>query len=202
MKGVAENLIIARERPSPTNAGIWETHTQVMNFTMTPKTDDGEARLEIILDHHRQALGWARRNGWKGQPRGPLARLAAGEAVAPVVPSQPSGTPPPPKPHNPEDQGLFMHANCRDKIDIETIPKTSPVRPSPSPSSLPTPPVSPPSPPPPYVYTKPTDAAVEAARAVLPVEQHRLPPAYIVMLARGQEREAAIARLPDSGRRR
>ncbi|MBB2163405.1 hypothetical protein HLH26_02430 [Gluconacetobacter sp. 1b LMG 1731] len=176
-RGHVENLVIARERPSPTMAGIWETWTQVMNLTLRPETEEGERGLAILLRHHRQAVGQARANGWKGKVGDPLARLAAGLAAAET--------------HIPDDQSLFMHANFATQNDIETISETIP------PSSIPAPAEAAPLP---SQYRPHSDEDVAAARSVLPPEvlSRGLPDVYLVMLANGQRREAEIAKLPSS----
>ncbi|ACI50258.1 conserved hypothetical protein [Gluconacetobacter diazotrophicus PA1 5] len=175
-RGHVENLVIARERSSPTEAGIWETWTQVMNLTLRPETEEGERGLAILLRHHEQATAQARRNGWTGRVGNPLARLAAGLVAADSA-----------EPHIPDDQSLFMHANSATQNDIKTIPETIPT----SPPSLPD---APPS----SAYSHPSAEDVAAARSVLPPEvlSRGLPDVYLVMLANGQRREAEIAKLP------
>lgn len=101
-KAPVENMIVARERPSPTAVGIWQPHTLVKNFTLTPVTEQGKRNLGLLRRHHLQALGWAQKNGWSGRPSGALARL-----FAPL--------------HNPDDKRGFMYANSprlvADRVD-------------------------------------------------------------------------------------
>lgn len=98
-KAPVENMIVARERPSPTAVGIWQPHTLVKNFTLTPVTEQGKRNLGLLRRHHLQALGWAQKNGWFGRPSGALARLFAPR-------------------HNPDVRTSFMYANSpRLRID-------------------------------------------------------------------------------------
>ena len=105
-KAPVENMIVARERPSPTAVGIWQPRTLVKNFTLTPVTEQGKRNLGILRRHHLQALGWAQKNGWSGRPSGALARLFAPQ-------------------HNPDDKRGFMYANSprlvADRVDDEVV---------------------------------------------------------------------------------